>query len=391
MILMRKNIYNKRTLNYGPMHPITNGEIRLKILLNNEKIEDIEPELGYTHKGIEKLLENNNVFVNTLLVDRLGYFSHLNHELSFMLSFEKLLKIDVSQRAEYIRTIFCESERIISHLMNVTTIAKYIGVQTPYSCAINFKEHYFRFLEKILGKRNFNNFFVPGGVMFDIKTEVLKLLFNFLDQITELLNDIEAMLFGNGIFIRRTSDIGVINKETALSFCLSGVNARASGVKADIRKFEPKTIYNEIDFEILTLTQGDVFSRCILRVKEIKQSIKIIRQCTEKITEGFDAKNQSYSGFHDFKVSFGEKGSNIIDIEKCHYPIKQVYSAVESPGGELGTYFVAEGGPTIYRCKINAPSLNALQVFKKICKNEYLADVGIIFKSLDISPSEIDK
>lgn len=383
--------YENQTIKYGPQEIITKGNIRMNIILQGEHIIHITPEIGYNHRGIEKLLEDYNFFDNINLFNKIGPFPNFSHELSFVYSLEDLFDIHPPFPVQMLRIIFCECERIINHLMNITRVVKYIGGEAIYFQASYFQIYFGHFCKKILKKYLFSNFFKIGGVNFKINIGTLTLLLELIKQTENLLTDIEIMLFENGIFRQRTIGVGTITKDDAITFGLSGPNARASGVAIDMRTPQWNPVYKNIPLIGLTESSGDVYARCFVRFQEAKESINIIYTCYSYIIDYYTNIKHDQTNIDSVLIENDDDSILFFLAHLEHYPVKQIYRSFESPRGELGIHLVGNGTPQIYRCRMNSPSLKSLQIFSKICQNYCLSDIGIIFESLDILPPEIDK
>lgn len=378
-------------MNYGPLHPVTQGRFRLMLTMQGEEILNASVDVGYLHKGIEKYIENHNLLQNMVCINRLLGETSFSHGLAFVEGIERILDIHVSLRAQYIRVILCESERIISHLLNLGRIAQCAGINPLFIYILNFQKQFKTLCEKLFKQRVFIDFFVPGGVKFDLRNEILMLWRQFFKQVPSLLSLIEFILLKNKIFKERSSHIGIIRAEDISSFGLSGPNARASGVNFDIRQFNKENIYQNLEICTLLESNGDVYARTRLRFEEIKQSLDIMNQCINNVPKDDKKYKPFFKDIHNVPVFFDWEDINVHHINNGIYPIKKVYNSVESPNGEFGVYLTCNGEIHLQRCKINSASFKSMQILEKIIIGENIIDLGLIIHSLDIIPQEIDR
>ncbi len=383
------------TINMGPQHPSTHGVLRIILELEGEVVVNAVPDIGYLHRGVEKLAENKKYLQVLPLTDRLDYLSSGTNNLSYILAVEKLLGIDVPRRARYIRTIFAELSRMMSHLVWLGTHAADIGALTVLLYGFREREFILDIIEETAGTRMMMTYFRPGGVVHDLPVGIEAKIIAFLDKFDVRVNEYERLLTKNRIWMKRTRKIGVISREDAISLGLSGPAMRASGVDWDIRRDEPYEAYDEIDFDVPIRTDGDIYARYLVRLAEMRQSSRMIRQLVEGIPEGpFIERTAKYvfpdkdrlkdsmeAMIHHFKLV----------VDGLAPPRGEVYSTIESPKGEIGFYIVSDGTPKPYRLRIRPPSFVNLQSLVDMAKGHMLADVVAIIGSLDIVLGEIDR
>ncbi|HEY1414532.1 MAG TPA: NADH-quinone oxidoreductase subunit D [Caulobacteraceae bacterium] len=387
----------KFNLNFGPQHPAAHGVLRLVLELDGELVERVDPHIGLLHRGTEKLIEARPYAQNTGYFDRLDYVAPMNQEHAFVLAIERLLKLEIPRRAQIIRVLYCEIGRLLNHLMNITTQAMDVGALTPPLWGFEEREKLMVFYERASGARMHANYFRPGGVRQDLPPALIDDIEAWVSAFPKVLGEIEALITGNRIFKQRNVDIGVVRKEQAVAWGFTGVMLRGSGVAWDLRRSQPYEIYDELEFEIPIGVHGDCYDRYLCRVEEMRQSIKIMRQCIEllKKTPGIvladdhkvtpprrgEMKRSMEALIHHFKLY----------SEGYHVPAGEIYAAVEAPKGEFGVYLVADGTNKPYRCKIRAPGFPHLAAMDWMNRGHMLADVSAILGSLDIVFGEIDR
>ena len=383
------------TLNFGPQHPAAHGVLRLVLEMDGEIIERADPHIGLLHRGTEKLIEHKTYMQAVPYFDRLDYVAPMSQEHAFAMATEKLLGCEVPLRAKYIRVLFCEISRILNHLMNITTQALDVGAMTPLLWMFEEREKMMEFYERVCGARLHANYFRPGGVARDLPAGLLEDIADFADSFPKMIDDMETLLTENRIFKQRTVDLGVVNKAQALDLGFTGVMLRGSSVPWDLRKSQPYEIYDELDFDIPIGKHGDCYDRYLVRVEEMHQSIKIIKQVVNKMPKGpvktadkkispparSEMKKSMEALIHHFKLY----------SEGYHVPKGEVYVAVEAPKGEFGVYLVADGSNKPYRCRVRAPGFSHLQGLDFLTKGHMLADVVAVIGSLDIVFGEIDR
>ncbi len=382
-------------LNFGPQHPAAHGVLRLILELDGEVIERADPHIGLLHRGTEKLIEHKTYTQAVPYFDRLDYVAPMNQEHAFAMAVEKLLKIEVPIRAQYIRVVFCEIGRILSHILNITTQALDVGALTPSLWGFEEREKLMVFYERVSGSRLHANYFRPGGVHIDLPTGLADDIYKFCETFPNVINDLESLLTDNRIFKQRNVDIGIISKQEALDHGFSGVMLRGSGVPWDLRKSNPYECYNEFDFKIPVGKNGDCYDRYLCRIEEMKESISIMKQALQKIPEGPVMTADTKVGppkRKEMKMSMEALINHFkLYTEGYHVPKGEVYAAVEAPKGEFGVYLVSDGSNKPYRCKIKAPGFTHLQAMNYMIKGHMLADVPAVLGSMDIVFGEVDR
>jgi NADH-quinone oxidoreductase subunit D len=383
------------TLNFGPQHPAAHGVLRLVMELEGEVVQRADPHIGFLHRGTEKLIENKTYLQAIPYFDRLDYVSPMNQEHAFVLGIEKLLGLDVPLRAQYIRVMFSELTRIANHMLNISTFGLDVGAMTPFLWMFEERETLMGFYEKVCGARLHAAYIRPGGVHQDLPDGLLEEIAEFIKRFPKIINDVETMLTDNRIFKQRTVDIGVISPKDALDWGLTGPMLRASSVPWDLRKAQPYEIYDQLEFEVPIGRNGDCYDRYLVRVEEMRQSVRLVQQCIDRMPAGAvladcakvvppkrEAMKHSMEALiHHFKLY----------TEGFHVPAGEVYAAVEAPKGEFGVYLVADGSNKPYRCKIRTPGFAFLQATDFLCKGHMLADTVAIIGSMDIVFGEIDR
>ncbi len=385
----------KITLNFGPQHPAAHGVLRLVLDLDGEIVTRVDPHIGLLHRGTEKLIEHKTYLQNIGYFDRLDYVCPMNQEHAFCLAIEKLLGLEVPKRGQYIRVLFSEIGRLMNHILNVTFQAMDVGALTPPLWGMESRETMLQFYERVSGSRMHAKYFRPGGVHQDVPPGLLEDIYKFCDGYLKLCDDLDALLIDNRIFKQRNVDIGVINRAEAEMWGFSGVMLRSAGVAWDLRRAQPYECYSDLDFQIPIGRNGDCYDRYVMRMEEMRQSIKIMKQCIEKMPGGpvsstdnkvvppkrAEMKSSMEALIHHFKLY----------TEGFHVPAGEAYAAVEAPKGEFGVYLVSDGSNKPYRCKIRAPSFVHLQAMDYMNKGHMLADVSAVLGSLDIVFGEVDR
>ena len=383
------------TINMGPQHPAAHGVLRLILEMDGEVVERADPHIGLLHRGTEKLIEHKTYTQALPYFDRLDYVSPMASEHCFALAVERLLGITPPQRAQVIRVMFAEVTRLLNHLLAVTTFALDLGAITPALWGFEEREKLMGFYERVSGARMHANYIRPGGVARDLPEGLLEDIEAFTQKFLPLLDDLETVLTDNRIFKQRTVDIGVITQDEALAWGLSGAMLRATGIAWDLRKSQPYDGYETYDFDVPVGKTGDCYARYLVRMEEMRQSVRIIRQCIGRMPEGRVMVD-------DFKIALPERKEIEHSMEALihhfklategfHVPEGATYTAIEAPKGEFGVYLIADGSNKPYRCKIRAPSFAHLQVLPLLAKEHLLADVVAIIGSLDIVFGEIDR
>ncbi len=386
---------DSHSLNFGPQHPAAHGVLRLILEMDGEVVERADPHIGLLHRGTEKLIEYKNYIQATPYFDRLDYVSPMAQEHAFVLATEKLLGVTVPERGKWVRTLFSEITRILNHLLNVTTYALDVGAITPALWGFEEREKIMEFHEAASGARLHANYFRPGGVAKDLPAGLEDKIAAWAEVFPKFIDDVEGLLTSNRIWKQRTVDIGVASAEMALAWGFSGPCLRASGVPWDLRKSQPYEMYDQVEFQIPVGRNGDCYDRYLVRVAEMRESVKIIKQCLAKMKPGpvkvqdnkvsppsrANMKRSMESLIHHFKLY----------TEGFHVPAGATYTAVESPKGEFGVYLVSDGTNRPYRCKIRATGFAHLQATDVMSKRHMLADVCAIVGSLDVVFGEIDR
>ncbi|MDO8289333.1 MAG: NADH-quinone oxidoreductase subunit D [Parvibaculum sp.] len=383
------------SLNFGPQHPAAHGVLRLVLELEGEIVERVDPHIGLLHRGTEKLIEAKTFLQALPYFDRLDYCAPMNQEHAYCLAVEKLLGITVPRRASFLRVIFSEIGRLMSHLLNTTTQAMDVGALTPPLWGFVERENLMVFYERASGSRMHAAYFRPGGVHQDVTPELLRDIYDFCGPCEKTLDDLETLLTGNRIFMQRNADIGIVSPQDALDWGFSGVMVRGSGMAWDLRRSQPYEVYSELDFDIPVGKNGDCYDRYLVRMDEMRQSLRIIKQCIEMMPEGpvnttdgkiappkrAEMKTSMEALIHHFKLY----------TEGYHVPAGEVYAAVEAPKGEFGVFLVSDGSNKPYKCKIRAPGFAHLQAMDFLCRGHMLADVAAILGSIDIVFGEVDR
>ncbi|MCH8861789.1 MAG: NADH-quinone oxidoreductase subunit D [Proteobacteria bacterium] len=386
---------NSYTLNLGPQHPATHGVLRMILDLDGEVIERVDPHIGLLHRGTEKLIEYKTYLQALPYFDRLDYVAPMNQEHAFALATEKLLGCEVPERGQYIRVLYCEIGRILNHLLNITTHAMDVGAMTPVLWGFEEREKLMVFYERASGARLHAAYFRPGGVHQDLPDGLTDDIMAWTESFPQVLKDIETLVLENRIFKQRLVDIAVTTAEEALAWGFSGPMLRASGLAWDLRKSQPYEVYDRMDFDIPIGKHGDCYARFVLRLEEMRQSLRIIRQSIEEMPGGevtsldpkisppkrAEMKHSMEALINHFKLY----------TEGYHVPEGEVYAAVEAPKGEFGVYLISDGSNKPYRCKIRAPGFAHLQASESLMKGHMLADAPAIIGAIDIVFGEVDR
>jgi NADH-quinone oxidoreductase subunit D len=382
-------------LNFGPQHPAAHGVLRLILELDGEMIERADPHIGLLHRGTEKLIEHKTYTQAVPYFDRLDYVAPMNQEHAFALAVEKLLKIEVPLRAQFIRVIFCEIGRILSHILNITTQALDVGALTPSLWGFEEREKLMVFYERVSGSRLHANYFRPGGVHIDFPTGLAEDIYEFCQNFPKVIDDLETLLTDNRIFKQRNVDIGIVSKQEALDHGFSGVMLRGSGVPWDLRKSNPYECYSDFNFKIPVGKNGDCYDRYLCRIEEMRESISIMIQAINKLPKGPIMTLDTKVGppkRREMKMSMEALINHFkLYTEGYRVPKGEVYAAVEAPKGEFGVYLVSDGSNKPYRCKIKAPGFTHLQAMNYMIKGHMLADVPAVLGSMDIVFGEVDR
>ena len=387
------------TINFGPQHPAAHGVLRLVLELDGEVVERVDPHIGLLHRGTEKLMEARTYLQNVPYFDRLDYVAPMNQEHAFCLAIEKLLGVEVPRRAQLIRVLFCEIGRLLSHLLNLTTQAMDVGALTPPLWGFEEREKLMVFYERASGSRMHANYFRPGGVAKDLPPELIRDIGAFCEPFLKVCDDLTDLFLDNRIFKQRNVDIGIVSLEDCWKWGFSGVMVRGSGGAWDLRKSQPYECYEEMDFDIPIGKNGDNYDRQVIRMEEMRQSVRIILQCVAKL-QAPDGQGPVQTPSHKIvppsRAQMKRSMESLIHhfklyTEGFHVPAGEVYAAVEAPKGEFGVYLVADGSNKPYRCKIRAPGFAHLQAMDFLCRKHMLADVSAILGSIDIVFGEVDR
>ena len=388
----------RMVLNFGPQHPSTHGTLRIAMELEGETIMKGTPEIGYLHSGFEKLGEYLDYNQYITITDRMNYLSPLCNNVAYALAAEKLIGLEVSKRTEYIRVLMCELSRIADHILNVGMLAVDLGAMTAFLYGFKLREDIYDLFELATGTRLTTSYTLVGGLMRDIPEDYDKAVLKVLDEVGAVAKDIETLLNKNRIWQIRTKNIGIITKDDAISYGISGPMARASGIDWDIRVNEPYSRYDEFDFDVAIALNGDVFDRYLVRMEEIRQSVKICRQALDKMPEGdvmvdpdlgysLPPKDEVYNSIegliYHFEITMRNRGMTP--------PIGEAYVPTESPNGELGFYIVSDGGRAPYRVRTRPPSLMNYSIFPKLIEGHMLSDAPAILGSINIIAGELDR
>ena len=386
-------------INFGPQHPAAHGVLRLVLELDGEVVERVDPHIGLLHRGTEKLIEHKTYLQAIGYFDRLDYVAPMNQEHAFCLAAERLLGLELPARASYIRVLYSEIGRILSHILNVTTQAMDVGALTPPLWGFEEREKLMVFYERASGSRMHAKYFRIGGVHQDLPPELIDDIYDWCDPFLTVCDEIEGLLTGNRIFKQRTVDIGVVSLKEGFDWGFSGVMVRGSGAAWDLRKAQPYERYEEFEFDIPIGKNGDCYDRYLIRMEEMRQSVRIMKQACEKLRSGEDIGGHVADDKKVVPPTRGEMKRSMealihhfkLYTEGAHIPAGEVYAAVEAPKGEFGVYLVSDGSNMPYRCKIRAPGFPHLQAMDFMNRGHMLADVSAIIGSLDIVFGEIDR
>lgn len=383
------------TLNFGPQHPSTHGVLRVILKLAGERVLNAECDIGYLHRGVEKIAESRNYHSFIPYTDRLDYMAAMSNNLAYVMTVEKLLGVEIPERAQFIRVICAELSRIAGHILCVAANALDLGALTVLLYGFRDREMVLDLFEMLCGSRMTTNYMRIGGVSYDANNMFLEKCRDFVDYFPKGLAEYEQLLTENRIWLKRMKGIGKMSAQDAINMGLGGPNLRASGVNRDLRRDDPYLVYDRLDFRVPLGENGDCFDRYIIRIWEMMASLKIIRQCLEQLPDGpFRAEDTKYcfpprekvktdmeSMIHHFKLV----------MHGLEPPKGETYFGLESPKGELGCYLVSDGTGKPYRLKIRSPSFINLQALNRLCKGSYIADVVAIIGSLDPVMGETDK
>ena len=386
---------NKMTINFGPQHPAAHGVMRLVLELDGEIVERADPHAGLLHRGTEKLIESRTYTQNIPYFDRLDYCSPMCEEHAFVLATEKLLGIEAPDRAKWIRTMFDELTRVLNHIVSVLSYAMDVGALSPILWGYEEREKIMEFYEAVSGARFHANYYRHGGVSRDLPAGLADRIWEWSEVFPKFIDDLFNLLTGNRIWKQRTVDIGVMTTEQALAWGFSGPNLRAIGVPWDLRRAQPYAMYDQVEFDVPIGRNGDCYDRYLVRMVEMRESVKIVRQCLEKMKPGpvkiedrkftppprSEMKRSMEALIHHFKLY----------TEGFHVPAGATYTVVETPKGEFGVYLVADGTNKPYRCKIRCTGFSHLQAMDVMSRGHMLADVVAIIGSVDLVFGEVDR
>ncbi len=386
---------DSHSLNFGPQHPSAHGVLRLVLQMDGEVVARASPHIGLLHRGTEKLIEYKTYMKALPYFDRLDYVSPMCEEQAFALATEKLLGVEIPIRAKWIRTMYAEITRVLNHLLNVTSFGLDCGALTPALWGYEEREKLLEFYEAASGARYHANYFRPGGVSRDLPAGLTERIAAWTERFPAFLDDLEGLLTGNRIWKQRTVGIGAFSAEQALAWGFSGPNLRASGVPWDLRRARPYDAYDQVEFAVPVARNGDCYDRYLVRVAEMRECVKIVRQCLEKMQPGpikvqdnkitppsrHEMKRSMEALIHHFKLY----------TEGYHVPPGATYTAVESPKGEFAVYLVADGSNRPYRCKIRPTGFAHLQAFDELARRHMLADAVAIIGSIDLVFGEVDR
>jgi NADH dehydrogenase I D subunit len=390
------DFYNPNVLiNLGPAHPAMHGTLRVMCRVNGETIEDANCEIGYLHRGIEKLGEDKTYHQWMVYTDRLNYCSALNNNIAYAMSVENLLKINVTERCMWIRVICMELSRIIDHIICVAINALDLGAMTVFWLLYHWREEAYTMIESMCGMRLTTTYARIGGMSYDLPDNFTERLWKFCEEFPKALEEVEGLLTSNRIWIDRTKGVGVISKEDALKYSITGPVLRASGVDHDLRRDRPYYVYPELDFDVVVGSNGDVYDRYLIRLEEMKQSVRILQQCNKKIPNGplwvsdrrvqipdkLDVYTKMEVLIHHFKIF----------MEGIDVPKGENFSCVEGPNGELGFYVVSRGGPKAWRMRVKSPSFMLFQAFEASVKGGKIPDAVAHLGSVNIIAGELDR
>jgi len=383
------------TINFGPQHPAAHGVLRLVLELNGEVVERADPHIGLLHRGTEKLIEYKTYTQALPYFDRLDYVSMMAQEQTYSLAVEKLLGCDIPLRAQYIRVLFAEITRILNHLLAVGCHAMDVGAMTPFLWAFEEREKLMEFYERVSGARMHAAYIRPGGVSYDLPLGLLDDIHIFISQFNLRIDEMEEMLTSNRIWKQRLVDIGVVSAKDALNWGFSGVMLRGSGINWDLRKTQPYEVYDKMQFSIPVGTNGDCYDRYLIRVQEMRESLKIIQQCLNKIPMG-PIKTDDHKVTPPSREHLKQSMESLIHHFKLYtegisVPAGETYTATEAPKGEFGVYLISNGTNRPYRCKIKAPGFGHLQALDFMAKGHMVADVVTIIGTQDIVFGEVDR
>jgi len=394
-ITIEDALENEMVINMGPQHPATHGVLRLVLRLDGETVVKVVPELGYLHRGYEKMAEDMSYIEFIPHTDRLDYTATMCNNVAYVLAVEKLAGIEAPKRAQYIRMIVAELSRIAAHMVAIGTYAMDVGAVTMVMWTFRERERLQEIYDRLAGARFTTSYTRIGGVASDVDDQTLKMIRDFLDSLEPALKEMDKLMLHNRIFIERLEGIGVLNKEDAIALGVTGPNLRACGIEYDVRRANPYLFYNELDFKIPTYSEGDCLARYFLRGDEVRESVKILYQCLDKIPNGEVLANDPKNVLPHKTEIYSKMEELIHDFMIINHginpPVGDTFLSVENPKGELGFYLVSKGEGHPWKMKIRSPSFCNLQTIPIICKGAMISDVVAIIGSLDPVMGEADK
>jgi NADH-quinone oxidoreductase subunit D len=361
------------------------------IRVTGDEVKGVTFVSGDQERGFEKFFEKENAYMNLFRVARLSAQAPLSQELVFLKTLENILDITVPSRSQVIRVIFCEGERIISHLKALGLIAKSVGLGILLKLALDFKDQYEKLCFTFFQRRIFIGFFAIGGLRGPFSTKLLTLWVRFFEQSRDLLLVFQSVLLKNRNFRQRASQVGILSKDLALSLGLTGINARASGVLLDSRVMEADKVYASVDFRPILFQEGHAYSRTLLLFEEAQRSLQIMKQSLKDLPAETEASNLFFTDYQHHTISFHWAEQNYQAIDEGLYPVVQLYRSVENPYGELGCYIACDGSNRLYRCHFKKPSLQSMQAFEVLAPHHSLSNIDLLLASLNINPQEMDK
>ncbi|KAJ1976235.1 ndufs2, NADH ubiquinone oxidoreductase 49 kd subunit [Dimargaris cristalligena] len=383
------------TINFGPQHPAAHGVLRMILELEGERIVRADPHVGLLHRGTEKLIEYKTYLQALPYFDRLDYVSMMTNEQAYSLAVEKLLNIELPERAKYIRTLFGEITRILNHIMAITTHIMDVGALTPFLWQFEERERLMEFYERVSGARMHAAYVRPGGVTSDMPIGLMDDIYTWAKVYADRLDEMEDVVSGNRIWVNRTKDIGILTAQQALDWGCSGVMLRGSGIQWDIRKEKPYDAYDKVEFDVPVGTRGDCYDRYLCRIEEMRQSLRIIQQCLTQMPDG-PVKVEDWKIAPPPRVHMKENMEALIHhfklySEGFYVPPGETYTVIEAPKGEFGVYLVSDGSNRPYRCKIKAPGFAHLAVTETMARDHMLADMVTIIGTCDLVFGEVDR
>jgi NADH-quinone oxidoreductase subunit D len=383
------------TLQMGPQHPSTHGVLRVELDLEGEVVRGLRPHVGYLHSGKEKIAELKTYHQWIPYTDRMDYLSPMSNNCGYVLAVERLLDVDVTERCKYLRTMLCELARISSHLLWLGSSALELGAMTPFMYTFREREKLYDIFEAIAGHRFTVSYMRVGGMARDIPDGWLDKVIAFCDDFPQRIEDYEALLMKNEIFLQRTVGLGKIAPKDAIDLGLTGPCLRAAGVAMDLRRDAPYLVYDRLDWGVVTAQESDVYARYLVRIEEMRESAKIVRQCVAQMPGGpinidnhkvvYPPRKRVHEGMEELIHHF------LLASEGFRVPAGDAYTAIEAPKGELGFYVVSDGSSRPYRIKVRSPSFVNLQALEKMCVGNYLADVVAILATLDVVLGDVDR